>query len=253
VVIVGDYIGSQMAAIDVDAPLGLIDHLEDGEVDVPYTKRTVVIAGNAPFTATTSGALPEGMSFDAKTGVVSGTPVASGVFSFTITASDANNPAVAKTYTFAVTEPGEVLPPHTAVDTVAAPLGAGTTTGGGICTNGVTVTVTATPAAGFAFLNWTDNGRAVSTSARYEFTTTVNRSLVANFVAAPQLSLLTPTADTLVIVWPTNYAGFALERNAVADATGWSPVANPALVVGTNYHVTITPLTGTGFFRAVRQ
>jgi hypothetical protein len=109
------------------------------------------------------------------------------------------------------------------------------------------------PAAGFAFLNWTDNGRAVSTSARYEFTTAVNRSLVANFIAAPQLLLLTPTSDTFVIVWPTNYAGFARERNALADAIGWDPVASPALGVGTNYHVTITPPTGTGFFRVVRQ
>ena len=252
VVVVGDYIGSQMAAFDADAPLGLIDHLEDGEVQVPYTKRTVIIA-SAPFTATTAGTLPDGMNFDTATGVLSGTPLVSGVFSFTVTVSDAKNPVVAKTYTFAVTEPGEVLPPHCTVDTVAAPLHAGTTTGGGLCTNDVLVTVTAMPAAGFAFLNWTDNGRAVSTSARYEFTTAVNRSLVANFVAAPQLLLLTPTSDTLVIVWPTNYAGFALERNAVADATGWSPVASPALVVGTNYHVTITPLTGTSFFRAVRQ
>ena len=152
-----------------------------------------------------------------------------------------------------MTEPGEVLPPHSRVDTVAAPLGAGTATGGGICTNGVLVTVTATPAAGFAFFNWTDNGQAVSSSARYEFTTTVNRSLVANFVAAPQWSLLTPTSNTLIIAWPTNHQGFLLQRSTAAAPADWSAVKQPVAVVGTNCQVTITPLTGTGFFRAVRQ
>src|SRR5262249_44308957 len=43
------------------------------------------------------------------------------------------------------------------------------------------VTVSASPAACYSFLNWTENGAVVSTSASYTFTAGANRSLVANF------------------------------------------------------------------------
>ena len=256
VVVVGGYLGSQMAAFDLEAPLGLIDHLEDAVANEPYTRRTVVIAGDAPFTATTSGVLPEGMSFDAEAGQISGTPAVTGGFSFTVTASAAGHAAVTKTYSFAVSAPGEAAPARYAVDTEAAPVHTGNATGSGLYVKGTIASVTATAAAGFTFLNWTENGRPVSSAARYEFTPTVNRSLVANFVpdalAPPRLSFATPNADTLVISWPTNHAGFVLERNAAPDAARWSTVGTPATVVGTNHQVTITPLTASNeFFRAV--
>jgi hypothetical protein len=249
VVVVGDYLGSQMSAFDVDAPVGLIDHLDDGEVDLPYTTRTVVIAGNAPFTATTSGALPDGMTFDPATGEVSGTPVVSGVFSFTVHAADTNNPVISKTYTFAVTEPGVVLPPHCTVDTSAAPDSAGSTTGDGLYTNGTTATVMATPSAGFAFVKWTDNGKPVSSATSYTFTNIVNRSLVASFVPAPQLYFFVPQPNSLVLAWPTNFTGFLLQQNPDLATMNWSSVTNASHVAGTNYQVLISPLTGSSFFR----
>ena len=47
---------------------------------------------------------------------------------------------------------------------------------------GQTCTLTATPSSSdFVFLNWTENGNAVSTNAHYSFTVTNNRNLVANF------------------------------------------------------------------------
>ena len=45
-VVVGDYIGAQMAGFDAAMPLGLVDHLQDGEKDVAYTPRSVVVGGN---------------------------------------------------------------------------------------------------------------------------------------------------------------------------------------------------------------
>src|SRR5204863_613640 len=56
--VVGDYTGAQMAAVDVDASVGLTEHLSDGSIDEPYAARTVVIQGAAPFTASFTGALP---------------------------------------------------------------------------------------------------------------------------------------------------------------------------------------------------
>ncbi|MBI3417008.1 MAG: HYR domain-containing protein [Verrucomicrobia bacterium] len=99
IIVVGDFIGAQMAGFAQAAPLGLIDHLQDGDINVPYVDRTVVIGGNTPYLATiATGALPNGMSFDQVTGVIFGTPTESGVFTFKIDAMDADNAFVSKTY-----------------------------------------------------------------------------------------------------------------------------------------------------------
>ena len=59
----------------------------------------------------------------------------------------------------------------------------GTVSGGGQYHYGASCTVTATPADGFMFTNWTQNGNVVSTSASYTITVSSNVSLVANFAA----------------------------------------------------------------------
>jgi hypothetical protein len=111
VTILGDYIGAQMAGFDVGAVLGLVDHLQDGDVDQPYPSRTLVVGGNTPYaTQVTLGALPTGLSIDSAAGVLSGTPSMIGVYSFTIRATDADAAQAAKAYTMLVGpgSPGEV-------------------------------------------------------------------------------------------------------------------------------------------------
>ncbi|MBE7497992.1 MAG: putative Ig domain-containing protein [Verrucomicrobiaceae bacterium] len=180
--VVGDFTGSQMAAVDVDAPVGLIDHVSEGKINTAYAARTVVVEGALPFTATQDGALPPGMTFDEVTGVLDGTPTASGSFQFKVTASDGVNPEVSKNYTLTVAAAGAPAPPASLLDTTVSPVGAGTTTGDGSYAIGANATATATPNAGFAFLNWTDNGTIVSTNSSYTLAMDVNHSLVANFV-----------------------------------------------------------------------
>ena len=58
----------------------------------------------------------------------------------------------------------------------------GSVSGGATVSKGSSITVTATPAGSFTFLNWTENGTQVSTNAAYTFTVTAARTLVANFV-----------------------------------------------------------------------
>jgi hypothetical protein len=70
------------------------------------------------------------------------------------------------------------------VATLANPSNGGTTTGGGSYNPGSSVTVTATPANGYTFFNWTEGIAIVSTSASYTFTIAANRALVANFTPA---------------------------------------------------------------------
>ncbi|MFN7561656.1 MAG: InlB B-repeat-containing protein [Prosthecobacter sp.] len=180
--VVGDFTGSQMAAVDVEAPVGLIDHVSEGKINTAYAARTVVVEGALPFTAVQEGALPPGMNFDEVTGVLDGTPTASGSFQFKVTASDGVNPDVSKNYTLTVAAAGAPAPPASLLDTTVLPVGAGTTTGDGSYAIGANATATATPNAGFAFLNWTDNGTIVSTNSSYTLAMDVNHSLVANFV-----------------------------------------------------------------------
>jgi hypothetical protein len=64
----------------------------------------------------------------------------------------------------------------------ASPAASGTVLGGGFFQIGGNVTVTATPAAGYIFTNWTDGGTVVSSSPSYTFAVSASRTLVANFV-----------------------------------------------------------------------
>lgn len=102
-VVVGDYIGAQMAGFDVAAPLGLVDHLQDGDLNEPYVERTVVIGGNSPYlTQLTVGDLPQGLILNPVTGILSGTPTDTGTFNFTLEAVDADGAVVTKAYTLRI-------------------------------------------------------------------------------------------------------------------------------------------------------
>ena len=59
----------------------------------------------------------------------------------------------------------------------------GTVTGTGEYEEGATATLTATPAEGYEFVNWTKGEEVVSTENPYKFTVTADVALVANFVA----------------------------------------------------------------------
>jgi uncharacterized repeat protein (TIGR02543 family) len=70
------------------------------------------------------------------------------------------------------------------ISTSSSPAGGGSTSGGSTYSSGSSATVTATPATGYQFINWTQGGSSVSTSVSYTFTVTANRALVANFTQA---------------------------------------------------------------------
>jgi hypothetical protein len=190
--VVGDFIGAQMSGFDPAPALGLIDHIPDGELGVPYAPRSVVVPGGAAFAASVSGALPDGTTLDPLTGVFAGTPTQPGAFTFTVEAADTGGAFVSKAYT--VTIPGNA-PATSTISTSVWPVGGGTTSGDGVYQNGTQVTVAASHSPGYAFMTWTENGTNVSNTAAYPFTASGDRALVANFVP---VYVITTSAAPLV-------------------------------------------------------
>ena len=67
------------------------------------------------------------------------------------------------------------------ITATADPVNGGTITGAGTFNSGASCTLTATPATGYNFVNWTKNGQQVSTNATYNFTVTESATYVAHF------------------------------------------------------------------------
>ena len=117
----------------------------------------------------------------------------------------------------------------------ASPSVGGSVSGGGTVNSGSSATVSATPAGGYTFANWTENGIVVSTSPSYTFTAIANRTLVANFAVSNPAPA--PNTSKLLAYWDFNTAGnstaaldkvksysAALQNGVVytTDGAGWS-------------------------------
>jgi hypothetical protein len=252
-VVVGDFLGAQMSAYKNQLPIGLTENIADGKINTAYPTRTIVISG-VPFTSTNYGTLPAGLTFDKTQGTLSGTPTQAGIYTFTVRVSATNQPEIEHSYTFAVTDVNEQLPPHSTVDTVTYPLDSGQTSGLGLYTNGNNCTVIARSKPGYRFSKWTDNDKSVSTNAAYQFPVNLNRSLVANFVPAPPNLKLEHLDDhSHLISWPTNPTPCVLEETTDFRSTNWTTVNVPPTVNGTNANVQLPTQPGVKFYRLKLQ
>jgi len=128
------------------------------------------------------------------------------------------------------------------------PPAGGTTTGGGSFNSGASVSVMATPNAGYTFTNWTEGVTVASTNANYTFTITGNRTLVANFTAIIVTYTVTlssnPPAGGATTGGGSYNSGASVTVTATANAgytfTNWTEGVN---VVSTNANYTFT-ITG---------
>jgi hypothetical protein len=96
-----------------------------------------------------------------------------------------------------------------------SPIGSGTVTNAGLYPQNSAAPLIATPNAGFAFVNWTENGIVVSTNPNYTFTVTGNRTLVANFATG---SLITTTSSPLTGGTTDGSGSFANGSNVTVQA-----------------------------------
>jgi hypothetical protein len=123
----------------------------------------------------------------------------------------------------------------------------GTVSGAGNYATGSQVTLAATPAEGYRFTQWSENGGVISSSTIVTFTITANRTLVAHFV--PIMAVVGLAPDTLGFAWPASAIGWVLEESTDLATSTW--IASPLTVTtaGGQHQIIIPHPTGSRFFR----
>ncbi|WP_169055411.1 putative Ig domain-containing protein [Rhizobium sp. P44RR-XXIV] len=127
--------------------------LSSGSIATAYSQAITATGGTAPYSyAVTAGALPAGVSLNASTGAITGTPTAGGTFNVTISATDSSTGTGApftgsKAYTVTVGAPTITITPTTLpAATVAAAYSQTITASGGTGTYSYAITAGALPA-----------------------------------------------------------------------------------------------------------
>ena len=116
----------------------------------------------------------------------------------------------------------------------ASPAAGGTVTGAGPYNCGATATLTATAANGYSFVNWTEGGNQVSTSAPYSFTVSGNRTLVANF---KQNSHLGTASGSGTISNQHNRPSFSF---SISNNNRTATPSGTLTYTDTNFHIKLT-------------
>jgi two-component sensor histidine kinase len=89
---------SQMFTVSISTGLTITTtSLASGTAGLFYTATLLAQSGTAPYTWSMTGLLPSGLTLNASTGTLSGTPTATGTFSFIVKVTDASSPAQSAT------------------------------------------------------------------------------------------------------------------------------------------------------------
>ena len=107
---------SIVVAAGTSSTLTLTATLPSGIVSTTYSSSLSATGGTPAYTYSITGALPGGLTLAATTGVISGTPTASGTFNFTATVTDNSNPVQTKSVATSIV-----------ISTATEPTGPGTT------------------------------------------------------------------------------------------------------------------------------
>ena len=112
----GSYTSTASASLNIAAPTIALSPasgaLPDGQAGVSYSQLITSTGGIAPITYSLTGALPPGVSPPVG-GVISGTPTATGTYSFTVTGADSSGNAYTGSANYSITVAAPTITPST--------------------------------------------------------------------------------------------------------------------------------------------
>jgi hypothetical protein len=228
---------------------------------------TVTATGFPTPTLSQTGALPTGITFDAATGVLSGTPAAGsgGVYPLVFTASNGIGTAATQNFTLHVVDGPAITSPNTITFTVGtagtftvtatgSPTPTLSETGalpGGVTFDAATGVLSGTPAAGtggsYAITFTATNG--IGTPATQNFTLVVNEA--AQITSANATTFAVGAAGTFTVTatghpTPTLSLVGTLPAGVTFTAATGTLAGTPAAGTGGTYALTITATNGVG-------
>jgi hypothetical protein len=109
----GQPVSQSVTVVIVADPSISTASLPDGQVGAPYSQSVAATAGTGPYGwSITTGSLPSGLTINATTGAITGTPSAAGPSAFTVTVTDADGQTTSESYTITVAPaPAPPAPP----------------------------------------------------------------------------------------------------------------------------------------------
>lgn len=196
--------------------------LTGGTVNVAYSQTISVSGGNGPYSYSATG-LPAGLSINASTGAVTGTPTTAGSYNVTVNVTDANGATGSASYTIAIANQAPVA--NAVSITVAA----------NSSNNPVTLNVTGGAATSVAVGSTPSHGTASASGTSITYTPTAGYSGADSFTYTATNSAGTSTAATVTVT--VSVPTLTLSP---------SPGALPGGTVGTAYSQSISASGGTG-------